>query len=368
MIDVAIAGVGVAEPGAGESPSHAELLYRATRAALDDAGLEREDITSAVTTSYDYVEGRALANQFTLDSIGGVMKPCDLRVGDDGLHALAAGSAGALAEPGGVLVVAGVQLARSEHSDETRRTVQELSYEPVLTRPIVAGAMYPEALVFGMRAQAHMASSGLAEDDLADLVARRSAANGAGSRRTAEEVLGSAVVAGPLRELHLASPTDVAAALIVSTDPPSGRVRARVHGVGWAADDALLGHRSLGEDRATTEAAGMAYEMAGIGEPRREIERAEVYNAYGIDEVLACEALDLYAGGETLTGQGSDSSLRINPTGGVQASGFARGVSSLAQTARAIGEMSANGGGTLLAQGWSGCGGSSSAVVVIEVA
>ena len=88
MPDVVIAGVGVARRG-DEPLSHAELLFRATRAAFDDAGIERDDVTSAVTTSYDYVEGRVLSNQFTLDSIGGVMKSCDLRLGESGVHGLA---------------------------------------------------------------------------------------------------------------------------------------------------------------------------------------------------------------------------------------------------------------------------------------
>lgn len=368
MTQVAIAGIGVAEPGEGESLSHAELLYRATRAALDDAELEREDITGAATTSYDYVEGRPLSNQFTLDSIGGVMKPCDLRLGDDGLHALAAGVMGALAEPGGTLVVAGVQMGRSDHSEDTRRAVQELLYEPVFTRPVVAGSRYPEALVFGLRAQQHMVANGLSEDDLADLVAKRSAGTGTTPARTVEEILESPIVGGPLRELHIAPPTDVAAAMILSTQSRSTRMRARVRGIGWSADDALLVHRTLGRDTATAAAASRAYEHAGITDPRAQIDRAEVYNAYGIDEVLGCEALGLYAAGESFTPLKSSGSPRINPTGGVQSSGFARGVSSLAQTVRAIDEIGANGDGSiLLAQGWTGCGGSSSAVAVIEV-
>ena len=215
---VEIVGAGVAEADGGR-PSHAELLYRATRAALDDAGLERDDITTAVTSSYDFVEGRPLSNQFTLDSIGGTMKPCDLRVGDDGMHAVAAGAIAALADPGAVVVVGAVQLREGDHSEETYRRVQELSYEPVWQRPILNGARNPEALSFGMRAQLYMAQHGTSEDDLANLVSRRSS-GGNGSRRSVDEILESEVIAGPLRELHVAPPTDVAAVLLLSTDPP----------------------------------------------------------------------------------------------------------------------------------------------------
>jgi acetyl-CoA acetyltransferase len=363
MTGVAIAGVGLAEPG-GERLSHAELLYRATRAALDDAGLRREAITSAVTTSYDYVEGRPLSNQFTLDSIGGVMKPCDLRLGDDALHSLAAGVMEALADPGGVVVVAAVLLAASEHSDETVDKVQELSYEPVWTRPIVAGSHRPEALVFGLIAQEYMGAHHVSEEDLADLVSRRSSA-GPAAPRSADEILESPVLAGPLREGHLAPMRDVAAALLLSTDPPSGRVRARVRGVGFAAYDALLGPRRLGEDYATAKAAEQAYRRAGIEDPTTGIDRVVAANAYGIDEVLACEALGLAPRGGGMELMRDGNGPRISVDGGSQGHGWARGTSSLAHTVRAIDDMD---GGVLVAQGWTGCGGSSAAVAVMEVA
>jgi acetyl-CoA C-acetyltransferase len=361
---VEIAGAGVAHPDS-DRPSHAELLYRATRAALDDAGLEREAITTAVTSSYDYVEGRPLSNQFTLDSIGGVMKPCDLRLGDDGLHALAAGVSSALADPGAVVVVAAVQLRATDHSEESYRRVQELSYEPVWQRPIVAGASNPEALGFGLRAQQYMAQHGTSEDDLANLVSRRSAA-GNGSRRDVDQILGSAVIAGPLRELHVAPPVDVAAALVISTDPPSGRSIGTISGIGWAAVDGAFGARDLALDEPTARAARDAYARAGVADPKQ-VDRVEAYNVYGIDELQAVEALGVAPAGGAVDALRPGESPAVNPTGGVQARGWAPGPASLAATADALAQMGNEPGtGVLVTQGWTGCGGCSAAVAVIE--
>ncbi len=312
MTAVVIAGAGVARPGGGERLSHAELLYRATRAALDDAGLERDVITAAVTSTYDYVEGRPLSNQFTLDSIGGVMKPCDLRVGDDGLHALAAGVVSALADPGGVVVVGSVLMGATEHVAETVRGVQEISYEPVYLRPIIAGAPYPQAMGFGLRARQYLNAHGGRDEDLARLVSQRSANNGAA--RSVQQIIDSPTVAGPLRELHQAPPADLAATMILSTDPPSGEVRARIRGVGWAAVDGMLGYRNLAEDEATGRAAHDAYGAAGIDDPVAQIDRAELYNVYGIDEVLAAEALGLAPRGAGLERLLGDPSSSINPS------------------------------------------------------
>lgn len=365
MPAVQIAGVGVAEPSSDEQPSHAELLYRSTRAALDDAGIGRGEITTAITSSYDYTEGRALSNQFTLDSIGGTMKPCDLRLGDDGVHALAAGVSLALADPGSVVVVAAVQLRRGEHSAEAYRRIEELSYEPVFGRPVVAGAASPQAIAFGLRAQQYMAKHGTSEDDLANLVSRRS--NGGAVRRSADEILESTVVAGPIRAGHIAPATDVAATIVVSTDPPQGRTRGAIRGVGWAALDATLSSRRLDADEATGRAARDAYARAGIQDPAAEVGRAEVYNVYGIDEIQAVEALGLAPPGGAIEALKPSAGLRTNPTGGTQSHGWAPGAASLAATARSLldGEAAE---GVLVTQGWTGCGGCSSAVAVIEPA
>lgn len=366
MTPVRLLGAGIAEGDLDQRPSHAELLYRATRAALDDAGLERQDIGTAVTSSYDYVEGRPLSNQFTLDSIGGTMKPCDLRLGDDGMHSLAAGTGLALVNPGSIVVVAAVQLRRGEHSSETHRRVEALGYEPVWTRPLVADAKSPEAIAFGLRAQSYMSQYGVSEDDLANLVARRSSA-GDGPRRSIDDILGSTVLAGPLRELHVAPSADVAATLILSTESPNGRCRGTIRGVGWSAVDANLVEREMVADVVTAAAAADAYARAGVEDPASEIDRVEAYNVYGIDEIQAVEALGLAAPGGAIEALKPSAGLVVNPDGGVQSNGWAPGAASIAATVRALDDLDRRSGRELMvSQGWNGCGGCSSAVAVIQ--
>jgi acetyl-CoA acetyltransferase len=135
---VCIVGIGMIESDepVAES-SHKELLFYATRKALDDAGLERKDIGGAITSSYDFLEGRSLSNQYTLDSIGGVMKPCDLRLGEDGIYSLFAGYMEVMADPSKFVVVASVQMA-SERDPEGLgyQKLIAASMEPVFSRPV----------------------------------------------------------------------------------------------------------------------------------------------------------------------------------------------------------------------------------------
>ena len=107
---VCIVGMGIYEADEPVTElAHKEMLFYATRKAMDDAGIEREDIDSGFTASYDSFEGRSLSNQFTLDSIGGVMKACDERVGEEGIFALFAGCMEVMADPSKTVVVAMVQ-------------------------------------------------------------------------------------------------------------------------------------------------------------------------------------------------------------------------------------------------------------------
>jgi acetyl-CoA acetyltransferase len=363
MSTVKVAGIGWAKPGDDERLSHAELLYRSTRQALEDAGLKRDAITSAVTTSYDYVEGRNLSNQFTLDSIGGVMKSCDLRLSDDGVHSIAAGAMEALSEPGGVVVVGAVQMAGTELIDSTRQVVEQTIFEPLYLRPVLEGHAYPEALAFGLAARAYLERHGVDEKRLAELVAARSA--GGTDARTVDEILATPVIAGPLHDGHRAPPADLAATLILTTDAPNGG-RATIRGVGWCAEDGQIANRDLAEQLPTARAAKQAFESAGVADPAAELARVEAYNAYGIDEALAAEALGLAAPGKGFDALlGGDS--KVNPTGGVQGSGWARGAASLVQAVRAMEEMSDQPGALLASQGWSGPGASSAAVAVFEI-
>jgi hypothetical protein len=175
------------------------------------------------------------------------------------------------------------------------------------------------------------------------------------------------VIAGPLRELHVAPPTDVAATVLLSTDPPSDRSRGTVRGVGWSAVDATLTTRDLAVDEATARAARDAYARAEIEDPVEQLDRAQVYNVYGIDELQAVEALGLASPGGAIEAVRPGQGLAVNPDGATQSHGWAPGAASIAATVRALEDLSHEPGAQLLVtQGWTGCGGCSAAVAVIE--
>src|SRR4030042_2464838 len=159
---VCIVGIGLVESAQSIFElSHKELLFYSTRKALDDAGLERKDIGGAMTSSYDFLEGRSLSNQFTLDSIGGVMKPCDLRLGEDGIYSLFAGYMEVMADPSKFVVVASVQKASERDSEGLGyQKLIAASMEPVFSRPVcnsIPNLLGLEPVLAAMEARAFMA-------------------------------------------------------------------------------------------------------------------------------------------------------------------------------------------------------------------
>lgn len=74
----------------GPPMPHRDLLYEAVQDALADARIDRNQLDTAVTISSDLGEGRGLSQQSVLDSIGGVMRPFDLRLANESLWGLAA--------------------------------------------------------------------------------------------------------------------------------------------------------------------------------------------------------------------------------------------------------------------------------------
>lgn len=144
-----------------------------------------------------------------------------------------------------------------------------------------------------------------------------------------EQVLASRQIAGPLTLLMCSPLSDGAAALVLSSRPPSER-RVRI------AASVLASGR--GDDRskpdAVTRAAGMAYERAGLGPD--DLDVVELHDATAIAELQLYEELRLCGAGEGqrlildretwLGGR-----LPVNPSGGLLARGHPIGATGAAQ-------------------------------------
>ncbi len=139
------------------------------------------------------------------------------------------------------------------------------------------------------------------------------------------------LIATPLRLFDCSPNADGAAAVVLTCE----KTPIRVSGMGHATDTMALRHRaSLTAFSSTKASALKAYAMAQLNP--RDIQFAEVHDAFSIFEIIGTEDLGFFEPGqgwraveEGLTAL--DGSLPINPSGGLLARGHPAGASGLAQ-------------------------------------
>src|SRR3989454_12841715 len=160
---------------------------------------------------------------------------------------------------------------------------------------------------FALAAQRHMAQYGTTEEQLA-LVGVKNHTHAArnptahfNKGATLDQVLGSRMIATPLR-LFMCSPiTDGAAAVILASEERARGLTDKpvwIRGTGQALDGFQLTslHEDYAQWPALRRAAQAAYRMAGIAP--REVDLAEVHDCFAIAELIACEELGFCGKGE----------------------------------------------------------------------
>jgi acetyl-CoA C-acetyltransferase len=146
-----------------------------------------------------------------------------------------------------------------------------------------------------------------------------------GLKITVDEVMKSRKVSDPLKLLDCSPVSDGAACIILANEERARKITDKpvwVKGVSFCADAYLLGDRDLAECKALEKAARKAYSMAGIRNPRQEIDVAEVYDAFTYQESMWTEGLGFCGPGEGgklavsgATAKGGD--IPVNPSGGL---------------------------------------------------
>ena len=187
---------------------------------------------------------------------------------------------------------------------------------------------------YAMYAQAHMAEYGTTAEDLARIRVKNAsygAKNPKATYRkevTMEDVLGSEVIASPLKKFDCCANADGSSCIIVASGDVAKRMTSVpiwIVGLGSASDTMTMsGRRLLTGLRCTREAAKQAYQMAGVRP--EDIDVAEVHDCFTIAELMAYEDL-----GFAEPGQGArlienketyaDGKIPVNVDGGLLSKG-----------------------------------------------
>ncbi len=355
-----------------------ELVYDAVRAALDDTGMEIDDIDNIVSCSQDFLDGRTISNRTIPEAEGACLKS-EAKVASDG--ALAAVFAALRIMSGKYRTT--LVVAHSKMSEGSQNVIANAMFDPIFQRHLGLDDISAAAL----QARAYLTKHKLDDKVMAGPAAAslNNALNNPMVHRniecTTDTVMQSPLLATPLRELMGRPVTDGACAMVLA-DEKTARERSKapvwVEGFGISTDAFFLGDRDLARLPALKEAAARAYSMAGISEPAKETGLVELTDYFSHQSLMTLEdmglaeagrAHELYSSGRTTR----DGELPVNPSGGVLggnplcAAGLTRVIECVRQLRGQAGPCQAREVEKAAAQGSWGPAGQSQCVLVLGV-
>ncbi len=342
---VAIVGVGVV-PLRVQSREHSyrELTFEAAARAYADAGISHEEVDSFVSVCEDFHEGTSITDEYTPDQLGAVLRPVHTVAGD-GLQGIAAA---AMLVRSGIADLVAVEAHCKTSNIVSHEQVLAMALDPAYERPV---RVTPHAIAaLEMRRYQH--ASVIPDEAIAMVVVknrRQALANPVaahGASISPQDVLSSAQVAEPLRTLEISPYADGAVVVVLSSEDAARRAPKPVwiRGIGWASDSPWLAMRSWDQASYAQLSATMAYTMAGITDPPREISFAELDDTYAYKELQHLEATQLVSRGDAarwvMDGRTRlDGPFPVNPSGGSLGMGYCFDATALYRTAAAVQQL-----------------------------
>ncbi len=322
MEKTAIVGIGMTkQERRKEAETVADMVFEAVTGALDDAGMTIEDIDNVVTGCNDFWDGRTISSMAVGDASGAWDKNISCVEGD-GTFVAFYGMARVLSGSFRNTLVT----THSKGSQSLPSLITNAMFDPIYGRALGLDAIISGAL----QARRYMDKYGITEAQCAKVSVKnhRNARENPYAQLpmdvSMDDVLNSRALATPIKLLDASPITDGACAIILANEDMARGLSKNpvwVKGVGFCADAYHLGDRDLAECRSLEKAAKTAYKMAGIRNPFKDIDVAEVYDAFSYQELMWTEGLGFCKKGEggRLIDSGQtemNGSIPINPSGG----------------------------------------------------
>jgi acetyl-CoA C-acetyltransferase len=321
-----VAIVSVAQNAGAESKDNFyDQAYRVTRECLDKVGLTREDLGTVVSASSDIFHGGiSCANAYYWETTGAFLKNASRQDGES-LFAFMYGVMRIISGQYDTCLV--MSLCKGSENPENDACTLMFG-DPFYHRNL--GLTETMAAAFQMRA--YMEKYGITEEQCAQVAVKNlsnALRNPYAHRRgryTVKDVLASPLAADPLTELQVAPKSEGFVAMLLASEKKARKLTDRpvwFKGYGSSLDMYFLGDRDLLKTE-LRNAAARAYKMAGIKDPKKEIDVAEVTEPYAFQELLWCEELGFCksGGGGKMIEKGTTKiggALPVNPSGGVLA-------------------------------------------------
>lgn len=302
-----------------------DQTYRVTREVLDKAGLKRDRLGTVVSSASDVFHGGiSCANAYYWESVGSFLKN---GTREDGESIFALYYAAMRILSGQYDTALAIGLCKGSENPEND-TLTHFFADPFYQR----GVGLNETMASALQMRLYMERYDISEEQCAKVAVKnlgnalRNPYAQRKGRYTVDDILSSERIIDPLTELQCAPKSEGMVAVLLASEDKAKELTNKpvwVKGYGCSIDTFYLGDRDLLKGQLRS-AAKSAYKMAGINDPRKEIDLAEITEPYAFQELLWYEELgfcDEGEGGKLIDSMSTqiDGDIPVNPSGGVLA-------------------------------------------------
>jgi len=360
--------------------SAGELAYETVEKVLQETGLTYADdgtgIDAIVSCSQAAWEGAFISGFVVLPYVGAHMKP-EEKMSEDGINAVYCAFAQILSGHHDIVLV----VSHCMESQTEKSIIDNTTFDPIFQRPL--GLDFHAAAA--MQANRYRHKYGVTAEQWAKVVVK----NRGNAKKnpfaqepldiTVQDVLKSEMLAYPLRRLDAKPGSDGSCSMILACEEKAKKLTDKpvwILGAANCYEAHYLGDRDLAECDALVSAAQRAYGMAGITNPAKEIDVAEISEEYSYQELLWMEGLGFCDRGEAgklidagITQLGSQ--IPVNPSGGVLSgnpvtvAGMTRVAEAFLQLRSEAGDRQVSGARVALAHGITGICGQHQCVMIL---
>jgi len=302
-----------------------ELVFEVVKKLHKDLNITNDDVGCVISSSNDFNDGRTIADMAIQDAVGSVRK-AESRVSGDGAFAYVYGAMRILSEEYETVLV----VSHTKCSEGDQYLINNSIFDPFFQRHLGLD----QISAAGLMANMYMNKYGITEEQAARVVVknRKNALLNPYAHLqkevTINEVLNSPMLAYPLKELDFPPFSDGAVAMLLANEKKAKELTDTpvwLKGYASCTDAYYLGHRTMTDLIGLDLAAKEAYKMANINDPVKELDVAEVYDAFSVHELMSYEALGFCGKGEggkfIESGETElNGSIPVNPSGGVLSS------------------------------------------------
>lgn len=326
---VGIVGSGQTKHGNRSEISYPDLIREAVSAVFENTGIDPADIDGVVYgTMPSMMEGVALTHLYFADALRAVNKPIlkTETCGSTGISLAFTGYYWIASGMADLILVVGSEKMHEGDSQATMSTVAEPFYQ----RYFISGA----AGIFSLQGQQWAYRYGISEEKAREAAAKISMDHHRDAldnpyahvkkQLTMEEIKNARVIVYPTRLWDVCPNSDGACAVLFASEKMAqklNRKTAWVKGVGYSGDEYWIADSDKVEWQSAIQAARQAYDMAGIKNPLKELDVAEIYNPFTYQELIYYECFGFCEPGQaadyTLKGTFSrGGELPCDPSGG----------------------------------------------------